>query len=57
MDNRTKIMQLIAGVKTRKQMEALWKYFKDNGVDIGEDLARTAINQWSMLPNDTDETD
>jgi hypothetical protein len=56
MDDRTKIMKLIAGVKTKKQMEALWKYFRDNDIDIGEDLARTAINQWSMLPSDTDET-
>lgn len=49
-------MRLIAGVNTRKEILKLLKYFKDNDIDIPEQYLRTAMNKFSLLPKDDDDT-
>lgn len=56
MPFENKIMKLITGVKTRKEMSKLFKYFKDNNIDVPKEYVRTAMNKWSILPEDGDDT-
>lgn len=56
MPFQNKIMKLITGVKTRKEMSALFKYFKENNIEISDEYVRTAMNKWSILPEDGDDT-
>ena len=56
MSFENKIMRLIAGVTTRKDILKLLKYFKDNNIDVPEQYLRTAMNKYFLLPNDNDTT-
>jgi hypothetical protein len=56
MPFENKFMRLIAAVNTRKDIIKLLKYFKDNNIDIPEQYLRTAMNKYSLLPNDNDTT-
>ncbi len=57
MSFENKIMRLIAGVTTRKDILKLLKYFKDNNIDVPEQYLRTAMNKYSLLPKDNDASD
>lgn len=52
MAYENKILRLIAGVKTRKEMETLFQYFKDHEIELSEAYLRTALNKFYMLPEE-----
>jgi hypothetical protein len=47
-----KLLKLIAGVKTRKHIELLIKYFKEKKIDVPDDYRRTLMNKYYMLPKE-----
>ena len=56
MPFENKFMRLIAGVNTRKGILKLLKYFKDNNIEVPEQYVRTAMNKFSLLPKNDDDT-
>jgi hypothetical protein len=56
MAYENKILRLLAGVKTKEQMDLLFKYFKEKNIDIGEEYVRTALNIYMTLPKSSEES-
>ena len=47
-----KLLKLIAGVNSRKQIELLIKYFEEKKIDVPDDHRRTLMNKYYMLPKE-----
>lgn len=52
MAYENKVLRLIAGVKSRKQMEHLLKYFKEKEINVPREYISTALNKYYMLPDE-----
>lgn len=56
MTYENKFFRLLAKVKSRKQMDALLDYFKENNIQLREEQVRTALNKYYMLPEEEDDS-
>jgi hypothetical protein len=57
MPRENKILKLIAGVNTKKEVESLFSYFKENEIEIPREYISTLLNKYYMLPDEDSDSD
>jgi hypothetical protein len=57
MPRENKILKLIAGVNTKKEVKSLFSYFKENEIEIPREYISTLLNKYYMLPDEDSDSD
>jgi hypothetical protein len=52
MTYENKILKLIAGTNTRKEIQRLFEYFDTHNIDVPKEYISTAFNKYYILPDD-----